>query len=188
MQGIAYPHRPSQFNSHQPQLRARVVLASLPRRVSTDIPLFKGEDNVIADTLSCLPHHEGESTFTPNITPLHSSSEWSALADEQAKQGMTVDAQEFAFSIANNPEMLECFLNFPSVDHAHPFVLDLEMIRNGQQQDQLLLAQLQCELQKYVNMLMVPINSLIVYISEPGQPWKICILNAQLDTIIWFYH
>jgi Integrase zinc binding domain len=101
---------------------------------------------------------------------------------------MTVDAQEFAFSIANNPEMLECFLNFPSVDHAHPFVLDFEMIRNGQQQDQLLLAQLQCELQKYVNMLMVPINSLIVYISEPGQPWKICILNAQLDTIIWFYH
>jgi hypothetical protein len=101
---------------------------------------------------------------------------------------MTVDAQEFAFSIANNPEMLECFLNFPSIDHAHPFVLDFEMIRNGQQQDQLLLAQLQCELQKYVNMLMVPINSLIVYISEPGQPRKICILNAQLDTIIWFYH
>ena len=79
-------------------------------------PIFhyiKGEDNLIADTLSRLPRHEGESTFTPNITPLRSARERSALADEQARQGTTVDAQEFALSITDDPKMLECFLKLP---------------------------------------------------------------------------
>jgi transposase InsO family protein len=37
-------------------------------------------------------------------------------------------------------------------------------------------------------MLMANNVSLIVYIPEPGQPWKICIPDNQLDGIIRFYH
>jgi RNase H-like domain found in reverse transcriptase/Reverse transcriptase (RNA-dependent DNA polymerase)/Integrase zinc binding domain len=154
-------------------------------------PIFhyiKGEDNIVADALSRLPRHEGEDPFPSNNSPLRSSCERSALADEQASPGTSVDAQEFAFSILDDQEMLECFLNFPDVDHAHPFVLDFEHIRNGQQQDLALLAFLQREPMKYANMLMANNVSLIVYIPEPGQPWKICIPSEQLDSIILFYH
>jgi RNase H-like domain found in reverse transcriptase len=90
---------------------------------------IKGEENIIADATSRLPRHEGESTFTWNDSPLCSSRERSALSDEKASTtGIPVDALEFAYSITDDQEMLECFLNFPDVDHAHPFVLDFEMI------------------------------------------------------------
>jgi hypothetical protein len=77
-----------------------------------------------------------------------------------------VDAQEFAISIPDDQQMLECFLNFLDINHAHPFVLDFETIRNGQQQDPLLLASLQREPQKYANMLMANNVSLIVQFSS----------------------
>jgi Integrase zinc binding domain len=99
-----------------------------------------------------------------------------------------VDTQEFELSITDDDEMLECFLNFPSVDHVHPFVLDFGTIRTGQQQDPVLLAHLQREPQKFANLVMANNISLIVYIPELGQPWKICIPSMQLDNIIRFYH
>ena len=67
-------------------------------------------------------------------------------------------------------------------------MLNFETIRDGQQQDQHLLALLQRELQKYANIIMANNVPLIVYIAEQGQPWKICIPSAQLDSIIRFYH
>jgi hypothetical protein len=92
-------------------------------------------------------------------------------------------------SITDDDEMLECFLNFPSVNHAHPFVLDFGTIRHGQQQDQVLLAHIQCEPQKFANMLMANNVSLIVYIVEQYQVcnWITLFDSITKHSITWAY-
>ena len=115
-------------------------------------PMFhyiKGENNMLADTLSRLPRHEGENAFSITTSP-QGSLELSALSDEKASTGtQSGDAQEFCASILDDQEMLECFLNFPHVDHQHPFALDYQVIMDGQQQDPALQALLQSDPQHY---------------------------------------
>ena len=91
-------------------------------------------------------------------------------------------------SLLDDDNLLSCLLNYPAVDHEHPFVLDYQQIAAAQATDAQLLELLQQKPQQYAYRNMDNNVQLITYTSAPNADWKICIPSSKLQAIINWYH
>jgi hypothetical protein len=90
--------------------------------------------------------------------------------------------------LIDDEDMLECFLNYPEVDEQHPFALDYETIAQAQNNNVASLQSLASKPTKFGRFQMSENANLICYIPGPNLPFKTCIPDALLDTVIRFYH
>ena len=87
----------------------------------------------------------------------------------------------------DDPELLECFLNYPILEENEPFPLDYRHIQTQQQQDPILQQLKGNEPHKYPVQTLDGID-LICYLPTPNSPWKIYLPSTILDrTILWFH-
>jgi Integrase zinc binding domain len=142
----------------------------------------KGQDNIVADALSCLPCRETAVATEQASSPaehllrrkLHSDlvQDVEPLAPSSADPSFfNASESPFAFSVAtNDKQLLECFVDYPAVVGT-PLPLSYHAIATAQAQD--------AELQQRLT-------------SEPNlyaHTWKICIPTQHLnDTILHWYH
>jgi hypothetical protein len=104
----------------------------------------------------------------------------------------TATDESFAASafpiLMDDRAMLESCLNYPTVDEDNPFTLDFEAIAKMQNYNNDLLKSLASDKTKVGHFQMNDKVNLIYYIPNMKQPFKICIPDALVDTIICFYH
>jgi transposase InsO family protein len=168
-------------------------------------PIFhyiKGEQNVIADTLSRLPRNEGQSAVSQPRSPKRAERELSP-ADNFKYVDITShhkfsnsvasfdesDVESKPFSVAtDDDDMLQCFLNFPEIedDEVHP--LDFQALAAAQEQDAVLQNKIINDQTHFMRILMDNNVNLICYVNQPNQPWKICIPDALMGNMIKWYH
>jgi transposase InsO family protein len=148
-------------------------------------PIFhyiKGTENTLADALSRLPRSAGQSDAGP----------YQRKSPSDIKPTSTETDESFAASafsiLTDDRDMLECFLNYPTVNEDHPFALAFEAIAKAQNEDNNLLQSLASNKTKFGRFQMNDKVNLICYIPDMNQPFKICIPDALVDTIIRFYH
>ena len=138
--------------------------------------------------LSRLPHSQRQIATISQLSSPHAHTK--ALGHKISE--INSDNHYFSF-LCDDEDLLECFLNFPPVDWAHPFALDFLTIHTAQLADAKLQQLLINEPTKYMQ---VPLGSntnntailLICYIKELHAPWKICIPDLMLNTIVEWYH
>ena len=96
---------------------------------------------------------------------------------------------QYSYSICmDDPEIAECFLNFPEVDNGNPFALDYENIANEQQNDASLQAVLQQNPDNYSLVDVGNAKQMVVYKDNPSAQTKICIPDVLLEQMVAFYH
>ena len=96
---------------------------------------------------------------------------------------------DHTFSVTlDDDDMFDCFPNFPEVDDEHPFALDYKEILTIQNDDLILQHQLRADPQHYQKKIMSFNIQLICYLGKPNTPWKICIPDAMLTSLVNFYH
>ena len=96
-------------------------------------PIFhyiKGTENTLADALSCLPHSQRQIATISQLSSPHAHTK--ALGHKISE--INSDNHYFSF-LCDDEDLLECFLNFPPVDWAHPFALDFLTIHTAQLAD-----------------------------------------------------
>jgi transposase InsO family protein len=141
---------------------------------------IKGTDNTVADALSRLPRSAGQRVPGP-CQPKSPKDIQTSLTD-------TNDADTSFSILCDDQDMMDCFLNYPDVDEQHPFALDYDTIAQAQNNDVALLQSLASKPTQFGRFQMSENANLICYIPGPNLPFKICIPDALLDTIIRFYH
>ena len=88
------------------------------------------------------------------------------------------------FSILEDEDLLECFLNHPdSVDSP----LDFQLIRQHQQQDVAFQHMQQLFPNDYPNQVLDGV-SLVCYVERSGSPWKICLPDTLIRSAIQWHH
>ena len=116
-------------------------------------PIFhyvKGDNNTLTDALSRLPQKEekGVRAVDPHslaqLTPTSKQGHANIVDDNRLDNN-----DVFSFTTTIDEEVLECFLNFPDVDHEHPFALDYSSIANAQKNDPLLMSKLRTNHMQY---------------------------------------
>ena len=128
----------------------------------------QGDQNVIADALSRLLRTDA------------------AGRPDELEPVAKPTPDQFSMEL-DDPELLECFLNYPTLEDNKPFPLDYQHIHNEQQQDPILQQFRHNEPNKY------PVQNLngvdlICYLQTPNSPWKIYLPSSILDcTILWFH-
>ena len=156
-------------------------------------PIFhyiKGEDNTLADALSRLPRKEGEgmTAFPKGHSVIQNrKARYNGIDDDQPND-ITNSGQISSSILMDDPELAECFLNFPDVDHEHPFALDYETIANAQQQEAQLVQQVQLRPANFSHADIGNGQAMIVYRKQPDDQPKICIPDSMLTTLVAFYH
>ena len=150
----------------------------------------KGTDNSLADALSRLPRlEEGDEA------PVLQAQSHVLGLDRSLPKGlgmplsMETSKDEFAYtSIVEDPELAQCFLNFPEVDHEHPFALDYGSIAAAQRLDNRIMRRFQANPKQYKS-----------YIFKEGTPFLICrqidklrfkilLPDSMLEDVVEFYH
>jgi hypothetical protein len=104
-----------------------------------------------------------------------------------AKSGVNPWVENYSSLILDDDQLLQCFLNYPDVDVQHPFMVNFQTIAAGQAADPHLQAMLQEQPTRYARHIMADNTQLIVYVRQ-GQPWRICIPEAQLNDLVAWYH
>jgi hypothetical protein len=69
-----------------------------------------------------------------------------------------------------------------------PYVLDYQTIAQAQAGDAQLQLLQQRQPNKFQLQLLAPNTSVLVYLAEPNEPWKICLPDALLPQAIRWYH
>jgi hypothetical protein len=143
---------------------------------------IKGERNTLADALSRLPHHERRSVSEDHSSPLLQSQQNHAHDKDD-------DPQQYVFvTMEDNSNLLFCLLNFPEVDHEHPFLLAYSTIANAQLNDPILQQFADHRPDLYPRQVLGHGNTLILYEKQGAERPKICLPNAMLGEVIAFYH
>jgi hypothetical protein len=84
--------------------------------------------------------------------------------------------------------MLECFLNFPAVDHEHPFALDCDCTANARNEEATSMQSLASKPNRHGQCKMSPTANLICCIPGPNQPFKTRTPDAALNDVMQFCH
>jgi hypothetical protein len=146
---------------------------------------IKGTNNVFADALSRLPHHEGRAQGTIDTAEQLLQQQQDYQYDEIEPTEASLN--EFVFStLQDDIDIIECLFNFPDVTSEKPFALDFAHIAKEQEVDHLLQQSVANNPELYQKKELNNGKILILHVS--GNKPKICIPNSLLDTIISFYH
>jgi hypothetical protein len=124
----------------------------------------KGEKNVLADAFSRLPTTHSELLLNRLNPPK--------------------ETEDHFFSILDDPELEECFLNYPT-QFENP--LNLHDVQYEQTIDKQLMELTQLEPQFY-SYQQIDGHRLICFQESPVHPWRIVLPNALLDDTIHWYH
>jgi hypothetical protein len=94
-----------------------------------------------------------------------------------------------AFSILlDDQDMLACFIDFPAIDHEHPFAPDCDRTLNAQNEDATSMQSLASKPNQHGRCQMSPTANLICHIPGPNQPFKTCMPDAMLNDIMQVCH
>ena len=126
---------------------------------------IQGEKNVLADAFSRIPVEHSE-----------------LLRDRLNKPEPTPDG---FFSVTDDTELFDCFLNFPSGIATNP--LSLETIREEQITDTDL-QRLPLDYPNQFQVIDLHGVPLVCHTKSPQHPWKIVIPNSILDDTVRWYH
>jgi len=136
----------------------------------------KGANNALADALSGLPRHdEGEEVSASRNKPYTNAADMS----QQTSQ---------TFSIIDEPELLQCYLNLPDVDHEHPFALDYATIAAKQLTDDRIQALLITKPQSYAPTPLSEGSPDVVCYHQSADKLRICIPDSMVEEVVRFYH
>ena len=152
---------------------------------------IKGDHNTLADALSRLPRKEEESfeDFGIQSSPSLNSEKMNDFGMPSLSLGTPNDTATSAFSMLEDPELVDCFLNFPEVDQANAFTLDFHRIAAEQQMDVDIQQKRQNDPQHYVDRAFTAGGpQVICYQENPGSLIKIMIPISMLHEIVNFYH
>ena len=131
---------------------------------------IKGNENVLADAFSRLPRKE-------------------PISEGKSASQTQVDEQG-AFSLFDDPELFECFLNMPTPGEMQ-MPLRFDRIRDAQEEDDFLKEQVQTANPLYVMKQLQADVSILCYrpeLNTPENQWKIAIPDSLLnDTILWHH-
>ena len=126
---------------------------------------IKGEDNCLADAFSRVPTQHSEILQNRlNLPP----------------------SDDSFFSILDDEELLECFLNYPDPAHIQS-PLDYQLIQQEQTNDQELQALRLAEPHKFPTQL-IDGYQLVCCITDPQQPWRIAIPTSMITDIVRWHH
>ena len=141
---------------------------------SPQLHYVRGPENVLADAFSCIPCAESKvgkdmPTNDDNVIDKHYLECFHSMLDE--------------------PELFECFLNIPEMNAPAENPLNMEWIRE-QQNDPELLASVMKYPERYVNKV-VDGTDILCHIKpgdDPETQWKIALAQGMvLPTINWFH-
>ena len=149
----------------------------------------KGTDNSLADALSRLPRlEEGDEALVLQAPAQPSSSEKS----HQMGLGMPfleTSKDNIAFtSIIDDPELVQCFLNFPEVDHEQPFALDYSSIAAAQRQDARIMGLFQANPKQYSSYIFKEGTPFLICHQIDNLRFKILLPDSMLEDVVDFYH
>jgi len=126
---------------------------------------IKGNDNCLADAFSRVPTK-------------HSTIIQDRLNLPQPTDGF--------FSIMDDPELLECFLNYPDPAHVQS-PLDFQLMQQEQITDLELQAKVFAEPHKFPTQL-IDGCQLVCCITSPNQPWRIALPTSMLKDVVEWHH
>ena len=150
----------------------------------------KGTDNSLADALSRLPRLE-EGDEAPMLqAPSHVlRSEKSLPKGLGMPMSMETSKDTSAHSgIIEDPELVQCFLNFPEVDHEHPFALDYASIAAAQRQDARIVKLLKANPKQYTSYIFKEGTPFLICRQVDKLRFKICLPDSMLENVVDFYH
>ena len=94
----------------------------------------------------------------------------------------------YSCSLLEDPEMLQCFLNFPELDKDTVFALDYAAISTAQQSDERLQKLLKSHPQEYAPKVFSESGPQVICYMPSKDRLKICIPDSKVDNIVQFYH
>ena len=155
---------------------------------------IKGPLNVVADTFSRLHRKdEGTSLSGKSISPIASIK----IANNNAND--TDESEEGYFSLFDDPELVECFLNLPAEDaylnlpsvNKNENPLNIEYIKENQTKDDELDKWRQKYPERYIFKDIGEVHKVMVYVrpgDDPKTQWKIVLPRSVLKKTIEWYH
>ena len=149
-------------------------------------PTFKhipGLDNYLADMFSRLPLRNDLDLPADSFQDEKSAKLSDLIMSKQTKDYMFQER----YSYLDDPDVQQCYMNFPDPTVLAPIVLDYQRLSQEQAQDHGL------QQKRWANPLHYPnkhINNatLVAYQPDPNGPYKFCIPTQLLQQIIEWYH
>lgn len=134
---------------------------------------IKGQQNVVADTLSRLPRAGS-----------------SSLVGKEPSQNFVSDENEnFFISLIDDVDLAECFLVHPIFDTEERHPLSYNTIREYQQKDNALKEAAQNALKEQYIYKQLGDSEIICYVpAENPSSWKIAIPDGMLNNLVQWYH
>jgi len=126
---------------------------------------IKGDDNCLADAFSRVP------------------TKHSAIIQDRLNLPQSTDG---FYSIMDDPELLQCFLNYPDPAHVRS-PLDYQLLQQEQVTDLELQAKILAEPHKFPTQL-IDGYQLVCCITSPNQPWRIALPTSMLKDVVEWHH
>ena len=145
-------------------------------------PIFHhiaGIANTLADALSRLPSQERQDSVSPLNTLANKTLTTSTNNEQTFNHGFSIQIDD--------DDMLDCFLNLPTVDHEHPFMLEYTYIAEQQDQDAALLTALEND-ERLQRVQMSQDANIICYRKTPNDDPRIYIPDSLLERLTNWYH
>lgn len=144
---------------------------------SPQIHYLAGPENVLADAYSRVPRAE--------------STVGKSMPNDDIDIAVDEHCLDMFSSVLDEPEIFECFLNLPELNTPAENPLNMEWIREQQQNDPVLLARVEKYSDRYIFKTFENNTDILCYVKpgdDPSRQWKIALAQGMIrPTIDWFH-
>jgi len=145
---------------------------------------IQGHENVLADAYSRVPRLDDVSRLEGKNPPVAVLRE-----NDENDASSSVNNIDNFYSILNDPELLDCFLNLPTLDDNNHNPLNYEWIQKEQQDDEKL-QELQRRFPMQYITQTVGFHKIITHVKPGESPsaWKIALPHKVIEPLLRWYH
>ena len=144
---------------------------------------IKGEENILADAYSRVPRLDDTSLLEGKNPPA------TVYRENDTSSPTNVEDVDSFYSVLDDPELFDCFLNLPTLENNAHNPLNYTWIQEEQQNDAKLQTLVQKNPQRYFTQA-IGFHNIICHV-KPGDPqsaWKIALPDSVINPLLRWYH